>query len=47
MLLFMAGRSFRGPASGQPQLFGYLGMQFLFSTKHKKESPGRLLSAPR
>ncbi len=39
VLLFMAGRSFRGPASGQPQLFGYLGMQFLFSTKHKKESP--------
>jgi hypothetical protein len=39
VLLFMAGRSFRGPASGQPQFFGYLGMQFLFSTKHKKESP--------
>ncbi len=38
VLLFMAGRSFRGPASGQPQFFGYLGMQFLFSTKHKKES---------
>ncbi len=38
MLLFMAGRSFRGPASGQPQFFGYLGMQFLFSTKHRKES---------
>ena len=39
VLLFMAGRSFRGPASEQPQFFGYLGMQFLFSTKHKKESP--------
>jgi hypothetical protein len=39
VLLFMAGRSFRGPASGQPQFFGYLGMQFLFSTNHKKESP--------
>jgi len=39
VLLFMAGRGFRGPASGQPQLFGYLGVQFLFSTKHKKESP--------
>ncbi len=39
VLLFMAGRSFRGPASGQPQFFGYLGMQFLFSTRHKKESP--------
>jgi hypothetical protein len=49
VLLFMAGRSFRGPASGQPQFFGYLGMQFLFSTKHNKESQSRslLLSAPR
>jgi len=39
VLLFMAGRSFRGPTSGQPQLFGYLGVQFLFSTKRKKERP--------
>jgi Putative MetA-pathway of phenol degradation len=39
VLLFMAGRSFRGPSSGQPQFFGYLGMQFLFSAKHKKENP--------
>lgn len=39
VLLFMAGRSFRGAASGQPQFFGYLGMQFLFSTKHKREGP--------
>jgi hypothetical protein len=39
VLLFMAGRSFRGPASGQPQFFGYLGMQFLFSSKHKTEIP--------
>ncbi len=39
VLLFMAGRSFREPASGQPQLFGYLGVQFLFSMKHKKENP--------
>jgi hypothetical protein len=29
----------RGPSSGQPQFFGYLGMQFLFSVKHKKKSP--------
>ena len=28
VLLFMAGRSFRGPASGQPQLFGYSTQQF-------------------
>ena len=42
VVLFMAGRSFRGPSSGQPQFFGYLGMQFLFSTKHKKESPAEI-----
>ena len=47
VLLFMAGRSFRGPASGQPQLIGYLGVQFLFSTKHKKEDPRPAPSAPR
>jgi len=39
VLLFMAGRSFRAPSISQPQFFGYLGMQFLFSMKHKKESP--------
>jgi hypothetical protein len=39
VLLFMAGRSFRGPSISQPQFFGYLGMQLLFSMKHKKESP--------
>ncbi len=38
VLLFMAGRSFRGPASSQPQFFGYLGMQFLFSAKHEQGS---------
>ncbi|MGA7080445.1 MAG: hypothetical protein WBQ43_14405 [Terriglobales bacterium] len=39
ILLFMAGRSFARPSSTQPQLFGYVGMQFLFSMKHKKEIP--------
>ena len=39
ILLFMAGRSFAGPSSSEPQLFGYLGMQFLVSMKHKKEGP--------
>jgi hypothetical protein len=39
VLLFMAGRSFSAPSPGQPQFFGYLGMQFLFSMKHKKEIP--------
>jgi len=47
VLLFMAGRSFRGPASGQPQLIGYLGVQFQFSTKRKKENGTPLLFAPR
>lgn len=30
ILLFMSGRSFSGPSSGQPQYIGYFGMQFLF-----------------
>lgn len=36
--LFMAGSSFRGSGqqAGQPQFFGYIGMQFLFSMKHKR-----------
>lgn len=40
ILLFMAGSSFNRPSASQPQFFGYFGMQFLFSMKHKKESPG-------
>lgn len=39
VLLFMAGRSFNRAADSQPHFFGYLGMQFLFSMKHKKEIP--------
>jgi hypothetical protein len=39
VLLFMAGPSFRESSNSQPQFFGYLGMQFLFSMKHKKEKP--------
>ena len=39
VLLFMAGRSFRESSNSQPQFFGYLGMQFLFSMKHKKQKP--------
>ncbi len=35
LLIFMAGRSFHGAGSGQSQFIGYLGMQFLFSTRHK------------
>ncbi len=37
VLLFMAGRSFRGSPPSEPQLFGYLGMQFLFSVQRKKK----------
>jgi len=47
VLLFMAGRSFRGPSSDQPQLIGYLGIQFLFSTKHKQETVSPSLPASR
>lgn len=36
-LLFMAGRSFRGPASGQSQFIGYLGMQFLVGKQLEEE----------
>jgi hypothetical protein len=39
VLLFMAGRSVTRSSMSQPQFFGYLGMQFLFSMKHKTESP--------
>jgi hypothetical protein len=48
VLLFMAGRSFAKPSISQPQFFGYLGMQFLFSMKHKKagaDEPGGSSSA--
>jgi len=37
ILLFMAGRSLTGASPSQPSFFGYLGMQFLFSMKHKKD----------
>lgn len=39
LLLFMAGRSFHGPPSGEPQLIGYLGIQFLVE-HHKDARPG-------
>jgi hypothetical protein len=39
VLLFMAGRSFTRPSVSQPGFVGYLGMQFLFSMKHKKDLP--------
>jgi len=44
VLLFTVGRSFDSASISQPQLFGYLGMQFLFSMKHKK--PGAAAAAP-
>lgn len=36
-LIFMAGRSFSGSESGQPQLIGYLGVQILLSRKHPNQ----------
>jgi hypothetical protein len=39
VLLFTAGRSLNAASESQPQFFGYLGMQFLFSMRHKKPSP--------
>ena len=38
IVLFMAGRSLTGASASQPSLFGYLGMQFLFSLKHKQNT---------
>jgi hypothetical protein len=38
VLLFMAGRSLSKPSFSQPHFFGYLGMQFQFSLKHKQET---------
>lgn len=40
VLLFMAGRSFRGSASGEPQLIGYAGLQFLLSSKKNRNNHG-------
>lgn len=41
LLIFMAGRSFHGPASGQPQFTGYFGLQFLLFDKWEPEDhPG-------
>jgi hypothetical protein len=41
LLLFMAGRSFRGPASGQSQFIGYFGLQFLLGKQPHEEEPER------
>jgi hypothetical protein len=41
LLIFMAGRSFHGPATGQPQFIGYFGLQFLILDKWEPEDhPG-------
>jgi len=36
LLLFMAGRSFSAPSSGQSQLIGYFGFQFLIGKQHEE-----------
>lgn len=42
LLTFMAGRSFRGPASGRPQFIAYVGMQFLLIDAWEAEDhPGK------
>ncbi|MGI9101385.1 MAG: hypothetical protein ACR2IF_02970 [Terriglobales bacterium] len=38
LLIFMAGRSFQGPASGQPQLIGYLGVQIQLNKSESAKS---------
>jgi hypothetical protein len=37
LFLFMAGRSFSPPSSGQSQLIGYFGMQFQFGRHLRDE----------
>jgi hypothetical protein len=38
VLIFMAGRSFRGAQSGQPQLVGYLGLQMQLKKKRERDT---------
>jgi len=38
VLLFMVGRSFQGPQSGQPQLIGYLGLQLQLKKRHGNDA---------
>jgi hypothetical protein len=40
LLIFMAGRSFSPPSSGQSQLIGYFGMQFQLG-RHLRDDPDR------
>ncbi len=41
LLIFSAGRSFRGASSGEPQFIGYVGLQFLLIDKWEPEDhPG-------
>jgi len=37
LFLIMAGRSFSGPSSGQPQFIGYAGLQIQLERKHAKQ----------
>jgi hypothetical protein len=39
LFLFMAGRSFQGPASGQSQFIGYFGIQFQIQKTHHNPDP--------
>jgi hypothetical protein len=39
LFLFMAGRSFQGPSSGQSQFIGYFGIQFQIQRTHHNPDP--------
>jgi hypothetical protein len=39
LFIFMAGRSFSGPSSGQSQLIGYFGMQFQLGRHLRDDEP--------
>ncbi len=39
IFLFMAGRSFQGPQSGQSQFIGYFGIQFQIQKTHPNADP--------
>lgn len=44
VLLFMAGRSFLGPESGEPQLIGYFGVQFQINSHGADTEPSKGLA---
>jgi len=47
VLLFMAGRSFLGPQSGEPQFIGYFGVQFQINSHGAADGPAKGLALVR